>query len=345
MSKLVRVAAVAAALALLSTGCSTAKPTSPTSTPSAKAPPATVTTTNVIALPGVGGHGDVVTADPAAHAVYVAQSPDNNLIVLDTRNNRIKAVVPHIVDGNGVDFSDLYVFVAEAGANRVAVISKSTWKVVATVGSGGKSPDAVYYDPAERTVFVANVDSDTMTEFSATSPFTVLGSLALQPSPAHNGPDLGTYVPSTDHIYQAVDNNVAVINAKTRTISSRFTLSLPAGKSAKDMYFDQAHHLLWVATDGKEVLALNPDNGAVVHTVKTASGTDEVSGDEDHGLLFLGEGKAGVMGVVDLATDRIIATVKTEPDAHTLAYLPHSNVVYAYLNTSNKVEVDHVNRS
>src|SRR5207253_565100 len=125
---------------------------------------------------------------------------------IDTATNTVKAVVPDIQDGNGIAYSDQFVFAAEASADVVAVISKATWQVVATVPSGGKSPDSVWYT-RDGSVLVANVDSNNMEAFSATAPFTVLGSFDLQPSPAKNGPDLGTYVDSRDRIYQADDND------------------------------------------------------------------------------------------------------------------------------------------
>jgi hypothetical protein len=76
--------------------------------------------------------------------------------------------------------------------------------------------------------------------------------------------------------------------------------------------------------------------------VKTASGADQISGDPDQGLLFLGESQAGVMGVIDLVTHTNIANVPTESGFHTLDYLPHAGVVYAYYNQSNTIHVDKI---
>jgi len=139
----------------------------------------TVTTKATIDLPGVGGHGDVVIADPDAHSVYVAQSPDNNLVVLNTDTNSIRTVIGNVPDANGIAYSPSYVFVAEAKPNMVAVIAKDTWRVVATVPSGGEAPDAVYYVPGKNSVFVGNIDSNNLVEFSATPPFAAQGTLAL----------------------------------------------------------------------------------------------------------------------------------------------------------------------
>jgi DNA-binding beta-propeller fold protein YncE len=304
----------------------------------------TVSTEKAIPLPGVGGHGDVVTVDPAAHTVYIAQSPDNNVIVLDSRTNTIKAVIPDVPSANGITYTADDVFVASATSNSVKIIAKATWTTIATVPSGGGTPDAVYIDSRDNSVFVANDDTNTMEEFSATAPFTVLGTLALPASPtgSHSGPDLGTYVAASNRIYQAMDNTVLVIDPKTRTITNSFALPLPAGSAAKDMYYDSARHLLWVATGSPEVLAIAPGTGQVVYTVKTLSGTDQVAGDRADGLLFLGESQAGVMGVIDLATHRDIADIPTEAGFHTLDYQPRTGVVYAYLNNSNIVDVDRI---
>jgi DNA-binding beta-propeller fold protein YncE len=303
----------------------------------------TVNTQKIISLPGKGGHGDVVTVDPTAHTAYIAQSPDDNVIVLDTVHNAIKSVIP-IPSANGIAYTKDNVFVASATTNSVMVISKATWKIVATVPSGGETPDGIYVDPHEHSVFVANDDTSNMEELSATAPFTVLGTVTLPPSPtgSHTGPDLGTYVAAGDRIYQSVDNQVLVINPRTRTITHTFTLPLPTGSAAKDMYYDARRHLLWVATGSPEALALDPETGRVLYTVKTLSGADQIAGDQDQGLLFLGESQAGVMGVIDLATHNNIANVPTESGFHTLDYLPHAGVVYAYYNQSNTIHVDKI---
>jgi DNA-binding beta-propeller fold protein YncE len=340
---------VAAVVAITTAAVLTASCATPTATPAAPASqtPAAklnITTQKSIALPGVGGHGDEVVVDPGAHSAYVAQSPDNNLVVINTTANSVAAVVPQIASGNGIAFSDSYVFVAQADAGAVAVIAKPSWQVIATVPSGGKTPDAIYYDPRENSIFVTNDDSNNMEQFSATAPFAIEGTLNLDPAQAKTGPDLGTYASADDKIYQSDDNNVDVIDAKTRTIQKVFT-PLSADATTKDIYYDQAHHLLWVGTSDPKVLAIDPDTGKVVYTVKTASGMDQLAADTDDGLLFLGESKAGVMGVVDLATHANIADVKTESGFHTEGYLPSAHLAYAYLNQSNKIEIDNVSKA
>ena len=77
-----------------------------------------------------------------------------------------------------------------------------------------------------------------------------------------------------------------------------------------------------MGTSDPRVLAIDPDTGKVVYTVKTASGMDQLAADTDDGLLFLGESKAGVMGVVDLATMKTSLTSKRNRDSTPRAICP-----------------------
>lgn len=320
---------VVAALVLLGTTAAS---------PALAATPVTATTLATIHLPGTGGHGDVVAADPAAHAVYIAQTPDDNVVVIDTRTERIKAVIGGLPGGNGIAFDHSYVYLAQQ-AGTVAVIRKSTWHVVATVAAGGTGSDGIYDDSRDRTVDVTNDETNNVESFGARSPFAVRHTTNLNPASPAAGPDLGVYVPETDTIYQSDDNDVDVINARTGTIERTFTLALPAGADAKDMYYDPIRNRLWIGTTVAEIVAINPCTGAIVDTTKTSSGMDQISADPLRRLLFLGESGAGVMGVVDLDTGRNLANIPTEAGTHTLAHLPGTDLVYVYRNQSNVVDV------
>ncbi|HEY4460301.1 MAG TPA: hypothetical protein VGN81_38685 [Pseudonocardiaceae bacterium] len=310
-------------------------------TPALATTPVTATTLTTIQLPGTGGHGDVVAADPAAHAVYISQTPDNNVVVIDTRSERIEAVIGDLPGSNGIAFDHSYVYVAQQ-SGTVAVITKSTWRVIATVAAGGTGSDGIYDDSRDHTVDVTNDASDNTESFAARAPFTVGHTTNLTPASPTAGPDLGVYVPETDTLYQSDDNDVDVLDARTGTVERTFTLALPAGVDAKDMYYDPVRHRLWIGTTAAEIVAVDPCTGAIVQTTKTSSGMDQISADPVRRLLFLGESTAGVMGVVDLDTGSDLAEIPTEAGTHTLAHLPGTDLVYVYRNQSNVVDVDRV---
>ena len=57
-------------------------------------------------LPGTqGGHGDWTTFDPASKTVWLSQSPDHNVVVIDAATLAIKSVIPDIKNGNGIAHS------------------------------------------------------------------------------------------------------------------------------------------------------------------------------------------------------------------------------------------------
>ncbi|HEY4020824.1 MAG TPA: hypothetical protein VGM75_19190 [Pseudonocardiaceae bacterium] len=318
--------------------------TATAATPALADTPVTAKTLKTIPLPGTGGHGDVVAADPAAHAVYISQSPDNEVVVINSVTKRIRAVIGNLPGSNGIAFDRDHVFVA-LKSGSVAVIAKSTWQVVATVPAGGTGSDAIYYDSRDRLVYVANDDTNTIESFSARAPFTVRHKTTLNPATPKVGPDLGVYVPETDTIYQSDDNEINVIDGRTGTIRHTFTLQLPAGVDAKDIYYDALWQRLWVGTTAAELVAVNPYSGRVVHTTTTRSGIDQLSADPLRRLLFLSESTAGVMGVVDLDTGRYLAAIPTEVGTHTLDHLPGTDLVYVYQDESNAVDVDRINRA
>jgi len=211
-----------------------------------------------------------------------------------------KAVVPQIASGNGIAFSGSYVFASEADSGAVAVIDKPTWKVIATVPSGGKTPDAIYYDPQEKQRLCLQRRLEQHAAVLRDCSLCHPRDAEPDPAQAKTGPDLGTYVSANDTIYQSDDNRIDVIDAKTRTIQR--SLHSSERRCRNEGYLLRPRRITcsgWGTSDPK-VLAIDPDTGKVVYTVKTASGMDQLSADTDDGLLFLGESKAGVMGVVDL---------------------------------------------
>ena len=103
-----------------------------------------------IDLPGSkGGHGDWVAYDSPSKTVWLAQSPDNNIVVVDTGSMAVKAVVAGIANANGIAISANYAFAADPDKNLLVVIDKNTLKTVASLKPQGKTPDGVVYDPAE----------------------------------------------------------------------------------------------------------------------------------------------------------------------------------------------------
>ncbi|VBB09041.1 Hypothetical protein LUCI_4327 [Lucifera butyrica] len=299
-----------------------------------------LTLVSTIDLPGKGGHGDVVVYDPDKKTVYIAQSPDNNVIVISTVTNKVAAVIPDVNGGNGIAVGPSFIYAASGDDNTLAVIDKTTWKVIKKVPTGGTAPDAVYYDAQDDKVFVGNDDSNTMGVIYSQYPFVLITSFPLSSDKPIAGPDLGLYVAEQNRIYQSMDNLVLVINAATNEIIKTIPTNVEINKKGgtKSMIYDPQKNTLWVGTSSKQILAMNLDTGGYTK-VATDSGMDQLTWDPITRLIFFGQGGAGALGIIDASTGKFLGSLKTEADFHTVAVDYDQHLVYAYYNQSNKVLV------
>ncbi|KZS64505.1 YncE family protein [Mycobacterium kansasii] len=101
--------------------------------------------------------------DPGTHTVYVVNTEDNTVLVIDGKTRTVTATVfvgdyPNSV---AVDPTTHTVYVTNLHDDTVSVIDGSTHAVTAIVDVG-KHPVAVAVDPGTHTVYVANNSDDTV---------------------------------------------------------------------------------------------------------------------------------------------------------------------------------------
>lgn len=240
-----------------------------------------------IDLPGdKGGHGDWTTFDPAMGTVWLSQSPDHNVVVLDAVAMTVKGVIPGIEDGNGIAVTPCYAFLSDNKNGVTVVVDKHTFQKVATLKPAGKGPNGTVYDPKSDVVFVTT-DSDDATVFSAKPPFKELTHFRLQPDPAKNGPDVGLYVRAKDRLYQPVDNVVDVINPETYKIVTVYKPDIQG--SGKPLVFDpKTNHFLLGTTD-KKMLVLGAKDGSLIASIPVQGAVDETVIDEGARRAFVGD--------------------------------------------------------
>jgi len=292
---------------------------------------------DTIDLPGtVGGHGDIVAFDAATNKVWLSQSPDNNEVVIDPKNNTVEATIPDIGDANGVAFSPKYAFVADVTNDTTDVINKRTFQVVDRVAQTGSTPDGVAYVPSTNQVTVASDDANVLDFIDAKAPFTETSSTQLLPNPSPPGPDVQLYVPQTDRIYQPDDQQLDVINPHTGAITKTFPV-LTTG-NVKPLVYDPAKNDLIVGTTTNELLVVNATSGKVETTVPVTGSVDEGVVDRATHTAFFAS-SAGVVDAVNLKTDKLVGTIPTEAGTHTLTVDPRNNDLYVYEGNSNTVDV------
>lgn len=289
-----------------------------------------------IDLPGdKGGHGDWTTFDTDTRTVWLAQSPDHNVVIIDAVSNQVKGVIPGIEDGNGIALSPKYAFLSDNKSGGAVGVDKRTFKKIATLHPEGKGPNGTTYVGKTGNVYVSS-DSNDMTVFGAQAPFKQVGHFRLQPDPAKGGPDVALYVASKGRLYQPDDNVVDVIDPRSNKILAVWKPGVQ--DQAKPIVYDRKTNHFILGTTDLKMLVLNGRNGTVISAIPVKGKVDETVIDEGARCAFVGD-KAGVVEVIDLDRNAIVDTLPSEANVHTLTVDPKSHAVFVYRNESNKVDV------
>ncbi len=289
-----------------------------------------------IDLPGdKGGHGDWATFDPDTRTVWLSQSPDHNVVVVDTGSNTIKHVIPGIEDGHGIGFSSKYAFISDNAKNVTVVVDKHAFGQVAILKPAGKGPNGVAVDSKTGNVFVGS-DSADMTVFSGKPPFAQIASFKLSDKPSKDGPDVGVFVRTKDRLYQPIDNVVAIVDPNQHKVIATWDVGVRG--QTKPMVFDHKTGRFLVGTTDQQMLSVDAGTGRVMKTIPVKGKVDETVIDEIARRAFVGD-KAGLIEVIDLDQAAVVDSLPSEPNVHTLAVDPGSHSIYVYRNESNKLDV------
>ncbi|SEA91204.1 YncE family protein [Paraburkholderia sartisoli] len=290
-----------------------------------------------IDLPGAtGGHGDWVTYDPETETVWLSQSPDHNVVVIDAKALAVKDTITGVDSGNGIALDGRFAFITDATSGKLMVVDKRTRKKVASVDSGGKTPDGVNVDERTGRIFVANDDSNNEAVFENKSPFKMLNVFKLKPEDSKAGPDVALYVRSEDRLYQPVGGNIDVIDPNTNKIVAVWDFGVK-GEAKGGVYDSKTHHVIF-GTNDKKMLVVDPASGKLVATIPVAGSVDQTAIDTERRRAFIGD-KTGNIEVIDLDTNQVVDHIATEKNVHTLAVDTKTHRIFVYLNASNKVGV------
>jgi YVTN family beta-propeller protein len=292
-----------------------------------------------VPLPGSGGHGDLVVYDTAKKLVYLAHHGDD-LVVIDPTTKKITADVKVGADPNGVAFDGSYLYVTTGGANTIAVVSLSDWKVVKQVTSKDTSPDGIWLDPGSQKLYVISDDGNDVMVFTAGSNPTQTGTIALLPEKPTSGPDVGVLVPSKKRLYEPDDSLVEIVDLTSGKVTKSVDTKLPIAKNGatKNMVYDPKTNHLWVATTAKKVLIMDADTLETVGSIPATASDDQMAIDPGRRLIYAFGGTG--FDAFDADKMTLVASVDTgSKTTHTGAVNPDTHDVYVYEGDANLVGI------
>jgi YVTN family beta-propeller protein len=300
-----------------------------------------------VPLPGGPSRFDYQSLDPMTGRLYLAHMGADQIVVIDTKTQRVAGTVSGVKTPTGVlvvpEVGRL--FVAATGSHDVAVIGPQSLKVIAHAGPVG-FPDGLAYAPAVKQVFVSDESGGGEVVIDATTNRTVTTI------------DLGGEAGNTQYdsrsgcILVAVQNRdqLVAIDPTTDRLVGRYDLSQDC-QGPHGFVLDAPRRLAFVSCednamllvvdlstlrtigiaqvgDHPDVLAFDP--GCLRLYVASESGVVSVFAERDHGLQPIGAYQAphAHSVAVDPATHRVflpLENVDGRPVLRILAPSPPSN--------------------
>jgi DNA-binding beta-propeller fold protein YncE len=154
--------------------------------------------------------------------------------------------------------------------------------------------------------------------------------------PLPGRPRWAAYDPATGQVFVNIRDPAQILAIDASFLTVGQVIDVPAA-GPHGLWLDGER--LFCAADGRALVMLHRDTGAVLGTVPLPGVPDVVMHDPALRHLYIAVGEPGVICVVDSDRLRLLQTVPTGPGAHTLGIDPDRHAVYALLPGSSGAAV------
>jgi DNA-binding beta-propeller fold protein YncE len=276
----------------------------------------------------------------ATGRIYVAHTANDTLDVIDGPNGRYLRSIPDLAGVAGVLVSDEanLIFTSNRGENTVGILSPGDEKSLVKIPVGVR-PNGLAYDPKRNVLLAANVGDPAIPNSFTLS----IVDITLQKMTASirvPGRTRWTvYDPDAAVFYVNVADppQIVVVDTKNPTRVER-AFPIPfAGPHGLDL--QAAQQRLFCACDGKRLVVVDSRSGQVLNDVEIGGVPDVIFFNDALQHLYVAIGDPGVIEVFNTGTLHLTERVRTEKGAHTLAFDPMHNEVYAFLPQTHRAAV------
>jgi DNA-binding beta-propeller fold protein YncE len=102
---------------------------------------------------------------------------------------------------------------------------------------------------------------------------------------------------------------------------------------------DLATRRLFCACDAKRLVTLDARSGSVQGQTELSGVPDVIFFNPERGHLYVAVGDPGVIDLLDTASMKRVGSISSEKGAHTLAFAPAGDRVYAFLPQTHRAAV------
>lgn len=288
---------------------------------------------------GEGGFDHAAIHGPSDE-LYVAHTANDAVDVIDTRAGRYVRSIPELAGVAGVLVAPVehLVFTSNRGEDTVSI---------AHVKDGGRGPkvrvglhpNGLAYAPEFGLLLAANVGDAKIPGSTTVSFVDVPTRTRISDLPVPGRTRWCLYDPATKAFYVNIRDppQIVVIDAPHPDRVSR-TLPVPAaGPHGLDL--DAARGRLLCACDGGELVLLDRSSGEILSVHRLSGAPDVIFLNAHRGHLYVAVGDPGVIDVFDMRTQERVETRPTERGAHTIAFDPATDRVYAFLPATHRAAI------
>ena len=264
--------------------------------------------------------------------VYVAHTANDALDVIDKRARTYRRSIAGLTGIAGVLVSEErdLVFTSNRGENTVGIFTPDREDALVKVAVGVR-PNGLAYDAQRDILLAANVGDAAVPGSFTVSAVDVGRKMWIADVPVAGRTRWAVFAEDPDCFYVNIADppQIVVIEGGDPRRLAR-TIAVPAaGPHGLDL--DVAGHRLFCACDARRVLTLDTRTDAVMDGVDIVGVPDVVFFNPKRQRLYVAIGDPGVIEVLETTPLRRREVVATARGAHTLAFDPSSETLYAFL--------------
>ena len=284
-----------------------------------------------VPLPGGTTRFDYQSLDPQSGRLYLSHMGDGNLVVFDTKMNKVVANISGfpVVTGVLVVPALKSVYASVTRNHEVAVLDTEKLVVSKRI-KDGKFPDGLAYSPETHQLFVSDEAGGVETVIDT------------QRNERVNTIEMGGEVGNTQYdsvshlIYACVQtrNELIEINPETDKIQARYHLS--GGEHPHGSYIDDQNRKAYIACEGdNKLLVFDMKNHSVENVFPVSDGPDVLAFDRGLQLLYVAC-EDGAVSLFRCSNGKLskVGDIKVGPNSHSVsvdsethhAYFPLQNV-------------------
>lgn len=268
----------------------------------------------------IRSHFDYLSIDAERRRVYAAHTGSHALVVVNADTGAVLGQVETGgVQGNAVDEATGNVYTGDGETGSVSEVDPVKMTVLNSVDIG-RPIDAIAYDPKTARIF-ADEDGGTQVFVVDARSFKLLGSV---PIPGHDLEFLAVD-PARPVLYQNIPDHDEFVEIDTQTLKVTKVVQTPELTKDHPLQFDAAYREVIVG--GKNgVLSTYTADGVKVGQASMPAGVDQCTLEQTaHVLACAGDGKLWTMQIERDAAPRLLDTIDTGHDVHTVTIDPKTH--------------------